>query len=283
MTVAREALRLATVQALRGATLVGDRVRDSAHGPVEDWAGEAPTEKPFPEVIVYTDDSSFVPSNLGPRDLLSGGTVDLVIEIVMTQKMEVIIQGGDGETAWEWGVPHLDAAMEFTIAYIERQIALALHNPTNRWAEVWGKFALSISERKSRRGTWMRDGVRAAGRQIILSVEVPRDPAPGDDPVSLWTAFLDAAKETGALAAIVPVLTEMIYPPIPGPTAGLEGGGTLQLEDGGELILEHNTADLLLQGILGLTTAEITALHLAQTGDADATIQSLAIDEETGA
>lgn len=201
MSLAREALRIATVRALRGATWVGDRVRDSEQGAPDDNAAD----KAQPEIIVYTDDAKFGRN----RGLFAGGVVNLVIEIVITARMQVRVQGSDAEETI-WDCPQTDAAMELTLGMIERQVKVALSDPRNTWTQIWQRFALEVGDSASQRGTSMRDGIRFAGRQLVLPITVPSDPTPGVAPGPLWTEFLAIVDQDEDLAPAAAMLRLMI-------------------------------------------------------------------------
>ena len=194
MSLAREAVRMCVVRALRGNTWAAARVRDSEQGPIEDYF----SDKALPEILVFTDDGMFGGGN-GPRDLFAGGDQDLIIEVVVTSRMK----SDDGE----WVEPLVtDASMEFTIGVIQRQIKAALVDPQNAWAEMFRRFALTVNESKDRRGSSMRDGVRYAGRQLLLSLTLPKDPVPGVALGPLWTDFLAMVDADADLVKIAPVL-----------------------------------------------------------------------------
>ena len=75
MSLNRLALRLLTVEALRGRTLAGEAVRDSMAIPLD---GPIALDLPQPFVAVYTDDGLSQPRG---RDLsTAGGTINLLIE-----------------------------------------------------------------------------------------------------------------------------------------------------------------------------------------------------------
>lgn len=203
----RLALRLATVRALRGRTLAGDNVLDSDMAPIEDIA----LEYPQPVIVVYTDDGKFMSSG---RDLFvtSGdarvdvGFQSLVIEIVITQRMTM--RDDDGNTIEGAVPPVLDAALEFNLDIIERQIYAALMDadPAAPWAEMWRRFVFGIGDRDSQRGSSKQDGLRLAGRQIKLSVTMPRDPAPGAPVGPLWSSFLALAATDAGLTPLLPMI-----------------------------------------------------------------------------
>lgn len=205
MSLAREALRIATVRALRNPLIepwVGARVKDSEHGAIEDWT----SANPMPSVLVYTDDAEFGGAQ---RDMLDGGTVDLTIEIVMTQRAKVHVEEA-GDDGWDWTSPQTDAATELIVGALERLVIVSLLDPANAWGEVWRRFALSIGRCKSRRGTFMREGVRFAGRQLVIPVNLPRDPVPGDVIGPVWAAFLARAAATPDLAPVLPLLQSLV-------------------------------------------------------------------------
>lgn len=208
MALAREVLRLAAVRALRSDPRVirwiadADRVRDSEQGPVEDYV----SDKALPEILVYTDDGKF--SDGASDSLFAGGEQNLTIEIVMTQKMRVSVEGPFDE--WAFAPPETDASMELTIGMIERTIILALSDPNNEWAELFRSFALGIDVGISNRGSSMRDGVRFAGRQLVFSIKLPSDPAPDQQIKPLWARFLALAELDADLAQLVPMFQAMI-------------------------------------------------------------------------
>lgn len=206
--LARLALRLATVQALRGRTLAGASVRDSELSPIDEvGAAEA-----APVVVVYTDDGNF---SAAGRDLFAcqgDGRVEfgyqqLVIEIALTKRMK--FRAEDGLEVEDVLPPALDPALAFALDLIERQIYCALMDtaPGAVWAEMWRRLAIDVGDRVSQLGNAKHEGLRVAGRQIRLSVRLPRDPAPGAAAGPLWTDFMALVAATPDLAPLVPALT----------------------------------------------------------------------------
>lgn len=205
----RLALRLATVRALRGRTLADERVYDSEHGAIDEVA----VERPLPFIVVYTDDAQL---HHGDRDLWStsgnkrvgSGYQKLVIEIAMTQRMRVT--GENGEPVAGAVQPETDAAMEFNLDVVERQIIAALMDPQSPWAEMWREIVDHVGDRQSQRGVSLRDGVRFAGRQITLDVQLMKDPVPGAPLGPIWTRFLALASDDPTLAPVVPALEALL-------------------------------------------------------------------------
>lgn len=206
------ALRLATVQALRGRTYAGAAVLDSEQSAIDELA----TDRPTPVIIVYTDRSNATPGKVdlfateGDGRVESGWT-ELLIEIVVTQRMKIITideETGlevEDETAIQ---PFNDPSLAATLNLIERQVKRVLMDPrpSAPWSELWRRFVNVLSENESDLGMSQRDGVRFAGRQIKLRCQLHRDPMPGVAPGPNWARFLELAADVEALAPLVPVI-----------------------------------------------------------------------------
>lgn len=214
MSLQRLAHRLATVAALRGRTLAGAAVRDSAIPPIDVMAGEE--RRPF--IAVYTDDSSRSLRGLVPNT--SGGTLAIVIEIGVTAQME-----NDAE----WVIPTTDAGMEIRLDAIERQIEIILQlnlsgegyrsapvDESNVWAAMWRRLHHGDPEVKSIRGASAEKGVRFAGRQYTIEVKPYAEPPFGPAATGLWADFLAllaADPEFGPLEPMIRALIEADAPP----------------------------------------------------------------------
>jgi hypothetical protein len=191
MSLSRLALRIATVKALRGKTFAGNMVRDSEIAPIDETIeGET-----APFVVVYTDESDTDPDVANEETSLFGRCtyVDLTIETAVTTRMKP----GPGS---DWAIPPTDAGLEFTIDVIERQIRNALSDPDNAWAEMWRRLVREIKSQKSARGSSARKGVRFAGRQIVLTVDLAPEPRPGENVSGLWRQFVDLMQSDSELS-----------------------------------------------------------------------------------
>lgn len=197
MSFARLALRIATTQALVGRTFAGNVVHDSEVGPIDD----AVTNSEVPYVAVYTDDCDAVPSTEteAPGLVTGKSIVSLTIEIGVTTRMKPKFKRPNAPE-FEWAVQTTDPGMELTIDAIERQVRVALADPANVWGEMWRRLVLSVTSQKSQRGASAKEGVRFAGRQIVLMVEVPADPPVGAALTGRWARFLELVNETPDLA-----------------------------------------------------------------------------------
>lgn len=209
MSLARLAVRLATVAALRGATTAGDAVRDSEITTIDESASTA--SRPF--VAVYTDDGEF--TGLG-RDLQSGeGSFSLVIETGVTARMRYVLEGGATQDV-DVLVP-TDTMMELTLDLMARQISVALLSAGSEWAEMWRRLVANVGRINHRRGASAEKGERFAGRQIEIAVTPFADPPVGQQPPKLWQDFLallEADADPG-LRSLAPVIRRQIVGEVP--------------------------------------------------------------------
>jgi hypothetical protein len=189
----RIALRLATVEALKGATLVGANVLDSQIAALDvaaDGAVRTDQEKPF--VAVYTDAAS-IDDRLDIRALHRSGLTDLTIETGITMSMGVT-DPGTGVTEVIPGLPATDPAFEFFLDCVGRQITTALSDPRNAWAEIWRGLSSGIVKIARKRTSDAASGTRIAAHQLVITVDLLPDPVFGE-PIagtSIWAKFLAA-------------------------------------------------------------------------------------------
>lgn len=186
----RIALRIATVGALRGKTLVGDNVLDSQIGALDvagDGSIRTDQEKQF--ISVYTDGGK-VESGIEYRGLHRSGATELTIETGVTASMAVT----DPETGASEvipGLPATDPAFEFYLDVVGRQIVNALTDPDDEWAELWRGLSSGIVAIERKRTSDAASGTRIAAHQIVVTLELLPDPVFGE-PVaatSIWARF----------------------------------------------------------------------------------------------
>lgn len=194
-------LRIATTQALLGKTFAEDRVQDSSIVNLESAILNAPKTV----ILVYTDDTEFVPTG---REVWGGtGSTNLVLILAVAGAQKLT----DGEV--EFSFPPSDKATEISLDIAERQIQAALMDPDSLWAQRWRGIVSSVSKYTSKRGASTKEGQRFAARQIILECETYHDPIPGAPVEGEWVKFLEALEgETDAdlqgLAAPIRTLME---------------------------------------------------------------------------
>lgn len=194
--LSRLAVRLATVEALKGKTFVGANVLDSHISALDVAADESlRTDQERPFLSVYIDHSK-VEDGLALRALHRSGVTDLVIEAGIAVTMTETDQETGESQIVGIGIPATDPAMEFYLDCVGRQVASALDDPNSDWAELWKGLSSSVLKVERRR-TSDGSGTRIAAHQLVITLDLLPDPVFGE-PVaetSVWSKLL-AALET---------------------------------------------------------------------------------------
>ncbi len=220
MSLARAALRISAVRALRGETLAGTRVYDSMSQRLDN---RIQSERQ-PIVSVYTDDHRDAIAGRG--DVLSTmPVVDLILEIAVSESVAVVV---DGETLNQVVIPQTDAGMELILDLLERQCIAALTTGSGNWASIWRCLAANVSSRVSRRGVFDETGGRFAARQVTMSVDTLLDPVKGASfgDGAVWTRLVDMLESDPDLAPVASLVkTELGVTPVADPAlaAGMLG------------------------------------------------------------
>ncbi len=168
------------MHALEGCLFEGTEVLDSEIGAIglgPDGSLVADSESRF--VAVYTNDGQALIGEYEPRALHTGGTCEITFEMGITAAMLV----RDPETEKQQvmaGVPGTDAAFEFYLDMVGRQIMDALSDPANEWADVW-RALCPVVVKIERVRTDDAQMVRLAGHQIKLTCQIVDDPVRGID------------------------------------------------------------------------------------------------------
>lgn len=189
MSISRSILRILTVKALHGRTMAGELVQDSSIVPLE----QALVEAPAPVILVYTDDSDFVPEH---RELHGGqGSTSIVLLVAVASATVLKVEGEDA-TITEFAFPNTDKAIELSIDVIERQIQTELMSPDNKWGQLWLKVVTNINRVRSQRGGSTKEGTRFGARQIVMECETLWDPPVGRpvtaESAPVWNEILEA-------------------------------------------------------------------------------------------
>ncbi|MBB4267352.1 hypothetical protein [Roseospira visakhapatnamensis] len=208
MSLSCLALRLATVAALRGRTLAGDAVADSARPALE---GVAPDARPA-VAAVYTDREETAPR---AADLLAGAARG-----VLSVETAVMARAApDGP----WTVPVTDADAEATLDRLDRQIRHALMDAQNPWARLWRRLVADVSavtrHRDADADAEARD--RPARHHLRIDLVLLAEPPAGHTATGVWADLLVLlAADTSGLAAWEPVVRAEIEgdAPTPRPT-----------------------------------------------------------------
>lgn len=182
MSLVRIAARLAIVRALRGVTMAGGHVHDSliggiqvdADGKLNIGAGE---ERPF--IAVFTDGSKNEKPEL--RSFAETGMTEIVIEWGISAGM-VEKDPLTGESHIVAGLVATDDGIEFTLDLIGREVADALTDPANEWAEIWRSIASGgFTKTERARTSNDRDGTRLAAHQMRITSMLMDEPGKGED------------------------------------------------------------------------------------------------------
>lgn len=213
----RIALRMATVESLKGVTIVGSNVLDSEIGALEvGAAGALRTDQESPFIAVFTEASKLEGNKVngaGIRSLHMSGPIDLVLEFGVTSAMTETNDETGATTIVGLEIPATDANLELLLDITERQIVNALTNPQNAWAEIFRGLHSAINK-IDRRRTSSAEGVKVAARQLAINLDLLPDPVYGE-PVaasSIWAKFFaklaldenpDAVKKRAAMLALL--------------------------------------------------------------------------------
>ncbi|WP_313194517.1 hypothetical protein [Shinella zoogloeoides] len=192
MSLTRIAARLAAVYALRGKTLVGDNVLDSQIGALDITAdGELRTDEEKPFISVYADAAKSEENML--RSWTDNGATDFLFEMGVTAAHTEFNDETGETTLVGVGIPATDAAFEFLLDVVARQIGDTLSDPENEWAEIFRKFHMGNVLIERARTSGDGSGVRLAAQQIKLTVMLMPDPVRGrelkpESPMALFFA-----------------------------------------------------------------------------------------------
>ena len=195
MSLARLAMRVAAARAVKGVTLAGDRVFDSAIEPID--LTIADNRQPI--LVVMTDEHEAIPTG---RDLFhTDASCDLIIEAAIASRVEI-----EGEVTIT--IPHTDEGMELVLDMMEHQVIAALTRERTGWSRVWMKLVPRVKRRLSRRGASAEGGVRFAARQIVLTCDLIEAPTDGAAIAagSVWADVLSVMEEDETLEAIANLL-----------------------------------------------------------------------------
>lgn len=214
--IGRIALGMATVEALKGATLVGDNVLDSEIGALDtDAAGNLVSDQQKPFISVYVEGAKLEGAAV-LRALHKSGPTDLIIEIGIAATMV----GVDPETLESEvipGIPATDAAFEFYLGLVGRQVVNALSDPGSAWAEIWRGLMAGVLKIERRRTGDASNGVRIAAHQLVITVDLLPDPVYGEPiaSTSIWARFFAklAEDESEITAAKLAALRALLGAP----------------------------------------------------------------------
>src|SRR5690606_22866061 len=111
------------------------------------------------------------------------------------------------------GIPATDPALEFFLDCVGRQIATALTDPGNSWAEIWRGLSNSIIAVERKRTSDAASGTRIAAHQLVVTLDLLPDPVFGEPiaATSIWSKFF--AQMEAAEHPFLPVLQSLLGSP----------------------------------------------------------------------
>lgn len=218
MSLTMMALRISAIQALRaGNTLVGENVLDSQISAIDQTAdGRLVSDQRRPFIAVYTDTAKS--QELGQTGLRANGRVELAFNCGVSVTMAETNKE-TGETQIVDLFPATDANLEAVIDALDVQITRVLHDPDNRWSQVFGDFVQSYVAKEHVRSSSSAENVRLAAGQTKLTVDVFADPRLGQ-PLpegGPWPRFMELMAahnlpQLGLFEQLIGVSTSSSYP-----------------------------------------------------------------------
>ncbi len=200
MSVVRQLLQIAAVQAMRGRTLAQSAIFDSRIGPLpEILKGE---EKP---ILVVSIEESTQPKDAGNDAGFFGRSIrfTMLVQAAVASAVSVEI---DGEETITVGIGETDAGYEATLNVLERQWRMALSNPGEPWAELFRDLVLDVGEIRDARGVNPKSGHRHASRFTEVVLTTVPEPAPGEampGAVERGIAMLEGVPDYAQLGALL--------------------------------------------------------------------------------
>lgn len=233
----RIALRIAVQEALRGQTLAGENVLDSQIAALDlDADGSLRTDQDRPFLAVYTDGGTVGAGN-GLGMLFGDPSIELVIEAGISAAMVEIDEATGATTIIGVGLPPTDAGMELSLDVLMRQVADALTDPANEWAELVRNLLTDISGIERSRVGQVTNGTRLAAHELRIRAGLVQDPIKGAD------------------------IAGTTYEPFLAALAASEKPHLLAVKTAIELALAGDVADWeLVQRELGISNAQSIAL-----------------------
>lgn len=211
--LARIALRIAAIEALKDNTLVGANVLDSQIGALDVAAdGSFRSDQEAPFIAVYTD-SSKASDRIDLRSLHKSGATEITIEAGITAAMtQTDTETGESQFIGI-GIPATDPAMEFYLDCVGRQITTALSDPRNEWAEIWRGMSSGVVSVERKRASDAESGTRIAAHQLVITLDLLPDPVFGVAfaDTSIWAKFF--AKIEAVEHPYLPMLESLLGNP----------------------------------------------------------------------
>lgn len=211
MSLARIALRISAIEALRGKTLVGENVLDSQIGALDtDADGNFKTDQEAPFISVYVE-GGIIEAPGRTATLMRPGDTDMQFEFGFTAAMTDTHPDTDESTLVGVGIPATDGSFEMYLDVVGRQILNALSDPHNEWAAIWRDLSSDTVKIVRRRTSDASNGVRIAAHQLIITLKLLPEPAFGRElaETSVYARFFAKMDESShPYAALLKTLVQ---------------------------------------------------------------------------
>jgi hypothetical protein len=205
MSIVRQLVQIAVVEALRGRTIALDNVFDSAMDTLPGLLKGAAQP-----VLVFSIEESVETADDATDGLLGRGGL-------LTGIMQSAVASGKQMTDGEGTVivPVLgetDSAYEALLNIVDRQWRAALHDHENPWSMVFRDLVVSIGPIRTVRATDPEAGTKHACRFAQFEIETMPEPLPGDPIADAISAGLVLMASDGdpAYAALADTWQELL-------------------------------------------------------------------------
>lgn len=175
MSIVRQLVQLALVNAPLGFTIAGNDIFDSRMDPLEQLAKGA--RRPF---MIFSVEESEEDGKEGPEDVgLLGRCSKLTIlrQMAVASGQEIRDQSGTRIIA---AIGETDAAFEATLNILDRQWRQVMSSYDNAWANLFRGLVVKIGKISDQRSADPETGTKHAGRFTLIHAEVMPDPLPGE-------------------------------------------------------------------------------------------------------
>lgn len=206
--MAVNALRMAAVQALMGATSAGEFIFDSVVNPRELMQDEA-----HPVVCIYTDEGTM--DLVAAMEFLTPETHTVSLSFEMFVGRGVLVTAGDGAGTVQLKFEDTDANQETYLRCLAYEILRALSASTP-WAECFRSFIFRPAKdglSEWNRGADADKGRRFALQRIVYKLEAIAEPVPGAPLNHVYDNFLTLLAQVPELADQAAFLREFITSP----------------------------------------------------------------------
>lgn len=191
MSVVRQLVCVAAVEALRGRTLAGDDVYDSKIDTLPDLLRNSNR----PALIVSVEESAQGDGGQWEGGLLGRATVlTMLVQAVVVAVTEIETEDGLSLIP---GIAETDAAYEATLNLLDRQWRAALHDHADDWSRVFRGLVTGIGKISDTRAVDPQAGRKYACRFTQVSLAVVDEPLPGDPAPACIEAGLAAMEADG--------------------------------------------------------------------------------------